>query len=269
MNSILIKKNLFLYTILHLKVKQILYRVYYLIRGKYRRLVKFSYPSLSNYEVYTIRLYTSIAYLSSYKDGDFVFLNKSKHFTDNIDWNFSVHGKLWTYNLTYFDYLQQKNMAEEEGIRLINDFIDQSVSIKDGLMPFPISLRGINWIKFLTKYNNRDQKINDSLYAQYTILMDNIEYHILGNHLFENGFSLLFGAYYFQNEKFYIKAKKILTDELEEQILNDGAHFELSPMYHQLMLFRVLDCINLVQNNNWKDHELLDLLISKAEIMLG
>ena len=85
----------------------------------------------------------------------------------------------------------------------------------------------------------------------------------------ENAFSLLFGAYYFQDEKLYSKAKKILSEELEEQILNDGAHFELSPMYHQIMLFRVLDCINLIQNNNWKNHELLDLLISKAEVMLG
>ncbi len=87
--------------------------------------------------------------------------------------------------------------------------------------------------------------------------------------LLENAFSLLFGAYYFQDEELYLKAKKILKDELKEQILKDGAHFELSPMYHQIMLLRVLDCINLVQNNNWKNHELLELFISKAEIMLG
>jgi len=40
-------------------------------------------------------------------------------------------------------------------------------------------------------------------------------------------------------------------------------------MYHQLMLFRVLDCINLVQNNDWKNKELLDLLTDKGESMLG
>ena len=53
----------------------------------------------------------------------------------------------------------------------------------------------------------------------------------------------------------YKKAVEILREELEEQILNDGGHFELSPMYHQIMLFRVLDCINLIENNlkwiNW------------------
>jgi len=205
----------------------------------------------------------------SFENNEFIFLNKVYHFKNRIDWNYLKYGKLWTYNLTYFDYLHQDNMTEKEGIWLINDFIDQSVSIKDGLMPFPISLRGMNWIKFLSQHKIKDQKINDSLYSQYFKLIDNIEYHILGNHLLENGFSLLFGAYYFQEERFYSKAKKILTVELNEQILDDGAHFELSPMYHQIMLFRILDCINLVQNNNWKDHELLDLLTSKAEVMLG
>ena len=33
------------------------------------------------------------------------------------------------------------------------------------------------------------------------------------------------------------------------KILEDGGHFELSPMYHQIMLFRVLDCIQLLKLN--------------------
>jgi len=207
---------------------------------------------------------------SSMMEDGFSFLNKIyQYHEEGIDWNYSDYGKLWTYNLAYFDYIQQGDMTKESGLELINNFIDKLHNVKDGLMPFPISLRGINWIKFLRKYKIEDQRINDSLYAQYMILMNNIEYHILGNHLLENGFSLLFGAYYFQDEKFYLKAKKILTGELEEQILKDGSHFELSPMYHQIILFRVLDCINLIQNNDWKDQELLDLLISKVEIMLA
>jgi hypothetical protein len=213
-------------------------------------------------------LVKSIGSASSFNVDQVNFLNQTYLFDRQIDWNFSGFGKLWTYNLTYFDFLNQQDISKEDGLGLINDFIDQLDNIRDGLEPFPISLRGINWIKFLTNYGIVDQKINNSLYAQYFILMDNLEYHILGNHLLENGFSLLFGAYYFQDEKFYIKAKKILINELEEQILEDGAHFELSPMYHQLMLFRVLDCINLVKNNSWKNYDLLTLLTSKAEAML-
>jgi hypothetical protein len=35
------------------------------------------------------------------------------------------------------------------------------------------------------------------------------------------------------------------------------------------MLFRVLDCVNLLQNNNWKEKELLSFLEEKASLMLG
>ena len=197
-------------------------------------------------------------------DNKFIFLNLEKSFKNQIDWNYADYGKLWTYNLTYFEYLK-----EREDITFIYDFIEHIESVKDGLEPFPISLRGLSWIKFLTKFHIEDKKIDDSLYAQYYILLDNLEYHLLGNHLLENGFSLLFGAYYFKDETLYNKANEILKEELDEQILEDGGHFELSPMYHQLMLFRVLDSINLLQNNAWNKQELLELLTSKAEVMLG
>ncbi len=263
------KKIILLFnTIKYLKFTQIFFRVFYVVRNQIRQYISFTYdfqiPSFAT----RLRFEKSILFENLFNKNTFIFLNRSHEFKETIDWNFSLHGKLWTYNLTYFDYLNQEEISKKEGLRLIDDFVNQSNHINDGLEPFPISLRGINWIKFLAKHNVNDQSINDSLYAQYHILMNNLEYHLLGNHLLENGFSLLFGAYYFQDEKFYAKAKKILTDELEEQVLQDGAHFELSSMYHQIILFRVLDCINLVQNNNWKNQELLELLSSKAEIML-
>jgi len=208
-------------------------------------------------------IYGMTTYLGEKK---FRFLNITKKF-DTIDWNYSENGKLWTYNLTYFEFLSQEN--SEEFRYLIDDFIDNIEVIKDGLEPFPISLRGLNWIKYLIQYEIKDNKINNSLYSQYHLLMSRVEYHLLGNHLLENAFSLLFGAYYFQDKKFYAKSKKILLKELDEQILKDGAHFELSPMYHQLMLYRVLDCINLVKNNDWMNRELLGILTNKAEQMLG
>lgn len=251
-------------TVKYLKFIQIYFRLFYFVRTRVRKVSGFKYSFLIPSNSLELKLVDSCEYYSTYINDKFTILNLSKKFNDKIDWNFADYGKLWTYNLTYFEYLNKK-----EDVSLIYDFIDNIKSVKDGLEPFPISLRGINWIKFLTKYKIRDKKIDDSLYAQYYILVDNLEYHLLGNHLLENGFSLLFGAYYFQDEIFYKKAKGILEKELEEQILDDGAHFELSPMYHQLMLFRVLDCINLLQNNIWKKQELLEFLENKASIMIG
>ena len=252
-------------TIKYLKLKQVYFRLYYFARARYRKVSGFKYEVLKGSNVTPLNLIDSIENkYSNANNNGFNFLNLSKKFDGAIDWNYDKYGKLWTYNLTYFEYLK-----ETEDVCLIYDFIENISAVKDGLEPFPIRLRGLSWIKYLTYNNIKDKKIDDSLYAQYYILLDSLEYHLLGNHLLENGFSLLFGAYYFEDEKLYAKAKEILEEELEEQILEDGGHFELSPMYHQIMLFRVLDCINLVKNNNWKNQELLEVLIRKAELMLS
>ena len=54
-----------------------------------------------------------------------------------------------------------------------------------------------------------------------------------------------------------------------EEILMDGAHFELSPMYHQILLNRTLDCIKLSELNPWKEDELVPFLKEKASRMLS
>ena len=169
-----------------------------------------------------------IDYDNSYfkKENSFTFLNISHSFSDKINWNFNQFGKLWTYNLNYFDFLNQENISKETGLRLIQDFIKNDALLKDGKEPYPISLRGINWVKFLSNNQVKDELINNTLYFHYCILFKNLEYHLLGNHLLENAFSLLFGAYYFQDEKLYNKSKNLLISELNEQVLKDGAHFE-------------------------------------------
>ncbi|MBF0276057.1 MAG: UDP-N-acetylglucosamine 2-epimerase (non-hydrolyzing), partial [Nitrospinae bacterium] len=48
---------------------------------------------------------------------------------------------------------------------------------------------------------------------------------------------------------------EILLQELEEQMLPDGGHFELSPMYHSIILEDILDLINL--SNCYGENEVL------------
>jgi len=270
-------KKIFLYyhTLKYLKFKQIRYRVYYALRAHWRKLTKFKYDfnSEKTCTVNSLTLLPSIQnYTSFFPDNTFSFLNLEKTFSDEIDWNYSEYGKLWTYNLNYFEYLNQKEIDPEIGVQLIRNFIKKIDTAKDGLEPFPISLRIINWVKFLTENNIQDPEIDQSLYIQTEILMGKLEFHILGNHLLENGFALLFAAYYFSDEKFYKKSTAILQSQLKEQTLADGAHFELSPMYHCLMLYRVLDCINLVDRNTLhleNESHLSECLHEKTTLMLG
>ena len=257
--------NLFSQTLRHIKPIQLYYQVYYRIKNKINRPNISVTPKTPALIQFTDGAKTKESYAT---DGTFTFLNKAKQFS-TIDWNFSEYGKLWTYNLNYFDFLQQKNLSKEQGVELIHDFCSNSTVLKDGYEPYPISLRTINWVKFLSLHGIRDEKIDQQLYNDLHRLAGQLEYHILANHLFENGFGLLFGSYYFQDEKLYKSAEKIIRSQLQEQILPDGGHYELTPMYHQIILYRILDCYQLVSKNVWKNHELSSELKDAASSMLG
>ncbi len=266
------KLRLYFFTIRYLTLTQVQYRIYYFVKDRLRNRVGFFYKKrIASSDAQILRLEESLLASPSvkYKGKTFLFLNLEKTYKNDIDWNDTCHGKLWTYNLNYFEFLHTPNISKEEGVKLIEDFICKIDQVKDGLEPYPISLRVIHWVKFLTYHKIQNKQIERSLYNQLWFLVDKREYHILGNHLLENGFGLLFGAYYFNDAKLYKFAKEILKKELNEQVLGDGAHFELSPMYHQLMLYRVLDCYNLLKNNSLFNQELLSFLKEKAEVMLG
>jgi len=240
---------LFIRTISYLKFRQIVYRLFYTFRSKYRRFVRFKL----NYNFYRkgkpLLFEPFIPNKTSYTSNTFTFLNQAITFSDGIDWDYMDNGKLWAYNLNYFDFLNQSNLEKEIGEALIFLFIDQIRDLKNANEPYPTSLRGINWVKFLSVHEIEKKSFDRYLYSQYRILLDQIEYHLLGNHLLENGFSLIFGGYYFKGSELYQKGKELVSIELREQILNDGAHFELSPMYHKIILQRLLDTYNLVKNN--------------------
>ena len=257
------KVVLLFHTVRYLKLKQIYYRLYYALISRFSH---FKNGETVEHTSHPLNWNLDISTSNSYNNKVFTFLNLEYKF-DRIDWNFPNFGKLWTYNLNYFDFLNQENISKEVGLGLIEDYIYNQAILRDGLEPYPISLRIINWIKFISKHQIQDEKIDIVLFKQLTLLNRTLEYHLLGNHLLENAFALLFGSYYFRDERIYKRAKNLLETELNEQILQDGAHFELSPMYHQIILTKVLDCIHLVQGNDWRNDSLKSVLESKASEM--
>lgn len=257
----------FIYTLKYLKLKQIFFRLYYFLKSK---VFKRSQNNRIPPNFITIFWQNSIHNYESFNNNGltFNFLNKSHSFKKEINWNYNNHGKLWTYNLNYFDFLNQNNIVKEDALFLIKDFIQKKDSVIDGNEPYPISLRCINWVKFLSKYKIQNSEIDNVLYNDFVFLTKNLEYHLLGNHLLENAFSLLFGSYYFQDIYLYRTSKKLIEKELAEQLLDDGAHFELSPMYHKLLFFRLLDCINLIKlNKTWIVDDFINFLEKKASLM--
>jgi hypothetical protein len=182
----------------------------------------------------------------------FTFLNEPVHMP-LIDWNYAGHGKLWTYNLNYFDFLNQPLLSLNEGLGFIRQFMARTADLRDGLEPYPTSLRLVNWIQFLSRHQYRDEAINRHLYAQAQLLSRRLEYHLAGNHLLENGLALLTAALYFGQPRWLTRASILVRAELNRQILPDGGHDERSPMYHQLLLDRLLDVVLALKHETWPD----------------
>ncbi|EOZ93854.1 Heparinase II/III-like protein [Indibacter alkaliphilus LW1] len=174
----------------------------------------------------------------------FHFLNLRKKYGLQVDWNDQSHGKLWNYNLQYLDYLKLESLDTSIKVKVILDLYSWLWDGRLPLEPYPASLRIMNIIRFLESHELQNEDaaaIKRYLQAEANYLSQNLEYHLLANHLLENAFALWMAAHYFDNKNWIAKAQKLLSQELEEQILPDGAHYELAPMYHQIILFRVLE----------------------------
>ena len=114
---------LLLRTIKYLKLKQIFYRLFYAFRSRYRRFVRFKYKYNFYRKGKSLNFTALISSNKTFDSNTFTFLNKSVSFSENIDWDFMDNGKLWAYNLNYFDFLNQKEMSKEIGQALMLSLI--------------------------------------------------------------------------------------------------------------------------------------------------
>jgi hypothetical protein len=93
------------------------------------------------------------------------------------------------------------------------------------------------------------KKIRESIQLQYRYLKNNPEKDVLGNHYFENIKALIIGSIFFNDLEIKEKLKKELLKQLDEQILEDGMHFELSPMYHKIILEDLIKIAHWLKND--------------------
>ena len=206
------------------------------------------------------------------KDLNANFLNCKKKLNLPKDWNNLNISKLWTYNLHYFDDLLSINADSKNDfhINLLELWIDQNPqSLGNGWEPYPSSLRIVNIFKAWLGGLNLNDKIFRSLHTQTSFLSNNLEKHLLGNHYFVNLKALLFAGIIFKEFRWVDIAIKGLTSEISEQILDDGANFELSPMYHSIMLVDILDIYNLyLEHPTAFNNELIILIKTNIPKML-
>ena len=179
----------------------------------------------------------------------FSFLNLELSFSQSsLNWSYTDYGMLWTYNLNYFDWLHQPGLSKGMGLETLSRFYATSTEQNPIILhPYPTSLRIINTAKFVSKRDINEDWLYSELVSDLKFLNGRLEYHLLANHLLENAFALYIGGLITDQKEIAQKGKKLLIRELKEQVLDDGMHYERSPMYHLIILERLLDALNFAK----------------------
>lgn len=188
------------------------------------------------------------------------------------NWEHPDRSHLWNFNLHYLEFLIPLAAAyrREKDIRYYECFKDYCIrwmednrgGTGDGWHPYTISVRLTNLWICMDGFGDAVQKdpeflqtLNNSMYAQYLHLQKRMERHLLGNHYLENLKAVLLGAGYFQEPKVYHRVKKRFAEELKEQILPDGVHYERSLMYHKIILEDLMRVERMLQSLNGRSQD--------------
>jgi uncharacterized heparinase superfamily protein len=190
-------------------------------------------------------------------EGRFKLLNEELALGFPVPWQPSQTGRLWRYNLHYFEYAldlamlvkwQKDGQAAGVLARLFREWIGANpIGHGVGWHSYPIARRIVNWIHAFSLasptaiFENEasETKWLTSLYQQARYLEDHLEYDCLGNHLLANGKALVFAGLFFGGKagsRWYNIGQRILWRGLQDQLLEDGGHQERSPMYHSIVL---------------------------------
>jgi hypothetical protein len=195
--------------------------------------------------------------------GEFRFLNHSE-VLPCVDWRRRYVSHLWSYNLHYFDFARDLAWAYrltgdqrhvESFQEHAGDWMEQvGQGGGDGWEPYALSLRLVNWTQAWLLFDEAlesgfRERLLDSIASQAKHLRGNLELHLLGNHLQKNLHALIVAALPFGDPA----AQAIVTEscrrlwvEIDEQVLDDGTHFELSPMYHAIALGDFLEDLSIL-----------------------
>ncbi|HKS96783.1 MAG TPA: alginate lyase family protein, partial [Terriglobia bacterium] len=195
----------------------------------------------------------------------FDFLHLTSPPGEGIPWSPAAisstqYPRLWLYHLNYCDFLNvDLTRPGDEGdlraaLAIALHWLERNRTGSEvGWEPYPLSLRIVNWLKFLVRHQDRIESLGErraaerlvtSIAEQTATLERRVEYHLRGNHLLKNIKALLFAGILLESaesRRWWRTGAFRLERELDEQILPDGGHFERSPMYHLQVLEDLID----------------------------
>lgn len=183
----------------------------------------------------------------------FRFLNATRELDVDSPWDDPEWPRLWTYNLHYFDDLNASDA--DSRVTWHRDLIGRWLAANPPTAgtawePYPASLRTVNLAKWLLRTGIRDPAALAALDRSARAVRQQLEHHLLGNHLWANGKALFIAGLCVEGDEaaeWRKYGRRILETQVREQILADGAHFELSPMYQGILVEDALDVVNFAR----------------------
>lgn len=185
-------------------------------------------------------------------NGKFLLINE-RHAVDIAKWDVPEASHLWNFNLHYFEWgvalsASWRDTKDERYLACFKRFVRSWMDAcpygeGDAWHPYTISLRLVNWLIAMDLFDGMLQEdeeffsaMQESMYRQYRHLLVNQETHLRANHWWENIKTLVIMSAAFGEQTVLDRMTKRLEQQLDEQILADGVHFERSLMYHKLVL---------------------------------
>jgi uncharacterized heparinase superfamily protein len=182
--------------------------------------------------------------------GQFEFLGRAADFSAGIRWRDRDASPLWMFNLHYLGAVVDLTLSGriDAAQRLLASWTQAFDGSWDAVAwhPYPASLRLTNLClaaAHIGGFESLGEGTTALAATHAAYLLDHLEYDLRGNHLLENAVALIFASRCFRGHlasRCSHTARRVLAAEIEEQILPDGAHFELSPMYHVFVMHRLL-----------------------------
>ncbi len=195
-------------------------------------------------------------------------------------WQVPEASHLWNYNLHYLEFLislavSYQKTGDGRYLQKWKEYLTgwMGQTSGDSMEPYTISLRIPNILicmEILEKElrgTETERNILDSIYRQYRFLMENTELSLLANHYFENLKTIVICSVLFGEGDVFRRYFAKLKEQIREQILPDGVHFERSLMYHQIILEDILRIYKVLDSAGYRTEA--DSLLPTVRAMAG
>ncbi|MBR9974380.1 MAG: alginate lyase family protein [Bacteroidetes bacterium] len=169
---------------------------------------------------------------------------------------------LWQFHFGYHDYLLALLAASDgalsgDVLAFVQEWdaafpLHASGARRSAWHPYVLSIRIESWVRLhgmltasgIDGDDPRLQVLGEGVEQMTRVLLRNLEKGTMANHLLRNIKGLVFAGLFLDTSTGAQARRigmKLLDRELAEQVLDDGCHFERSPMYHVSMTNDVLD----------------------------